>query len=131
MGPVRGKATEGLAADLDLAAGHLLEEAWPDAGLLAQPPDPGLQAFGTHELVGHRSQAGVDLAGGRVGQQVGEAFTQDAAGTSAGSVGMVLATTLAADEDRLDTGAGGSNHELVDQPGQRPDGLATRAGAGW
>lgn len=68
-----------------------------------------------------------DLARRWVGQQVGEAFTQGAASTPAAAVGLVLAATFAAGEDRLGTGAGRADDQLVVEPGQWPNDAATWA----
>ncbi|WP_234411608.1 hypothetical protein [Mycolicibacterium neoaurum] len=104
VGTIRGQGAEGVVADVDRAASHLPEKLGADARFLAQPPQPCLWAFGVHQLVEDRPQLAVNLAGRRVGEQVAEAFTQEASRAPIVPVGMVFAPAFAAPEDRLDTG---------------------------
>jgi hypothetical protein len=55
----------------------------------------------------------MDPAGGRIGEKVGEALGQDAAGTPAGFLGVVLTSAFAAGEVRIDTGAGRTHDQSV------------------
>ena len=72
----------------------------------------------------------MNLAGHRICQQVGEPFTQEAASAPIQPVGVVFTAAFDAGEDRLDTGTGRADDDVVAQPCQRPHQLATRTGLG-
>ncbi|WP_202863560.1 hypothetical protein [Ornithinimicrobium avium] len=130
VGTIAGQGPEGVMVDGDLSAGHPCEQRWTGAGLLGQPPDPGLWTLRAGQFLEEGHQAGVDLAGGGVGEQVGETLPQHAPGAAAVGVRVVLAAALLAGEDRVRPGARRTHEDAVLLPGQRPHLGAAGAGTG-
>lgn len=73
----------------------------------------------------------MDAAGGGVGEDLGQELADVAAGAPAVAVGMLLAATGLAGEDRDRAGAGGADLEPSRCFTGRPPGQGPRPGASW